>query len=296
MQSKLFFVVAFVVSTITTYAEDYSDGIKPQWVNNLPQPSNSSYIFVSESSEAPTLQEARQDCFISMLEDAGFEKGVSIKSEYESLDSEQSRYVNGISTESGESKFFAHSTVKGKEVEIQGIKIDEFWVRKSNGHYYLTTLYARSNLDKPAQFDNITLTTKYGCKGLWRSAIVPGWGQFYKGSYLKGGLILGGSVALIGGIIYTQSQRTDYINKIGKTHDANIKKAYATKRDHFTTGRNICIGGLAALYVYNLVDAIVAPGARRVVVSKRDNSSFSYAIAPTILDDGSPAIAAAITF
>lgn len=45
-------------------------------------------------------------------------------------------------------------------------------------------------------------------------------------------------------------------------------KEYNTKADNCENARNICIGAAAALYVYNLIDAIVAPGARRVIVKR----------------------------
>ncbi|MCH5328998.1 MAG: hypothetical protein J1E02_08245 [Coprobacter sp.] len=145
-------------------------------------------------------------------------------------------------------------------------------------------------------YDDVELTTSYmSDPATWGLALIPGAAQFHKGSYLKGGLILGGTVVLVGGIIFTENQRSDYVGKIAKTHNANIKRAYATKRDHFATGRNICIGAGAALYVYNLIDAIVAPGARRVIVKQRPNGN-KYALLPTVTEEGAPGITALVTF
>ena len=45
-------------------------------------------------------------------------------------------------------------------------------------------------------------------------------------------------------------------------------QTYNTKADNCENARNIYIGAAAALYVYNLIDAIVAPGAKRVIVKK----------------------------
>lgn len=273
-----------------------SEKIKPQWLHKLPDPSNSTFTYeVDPSVTGKSLDEARKTSLNGMITASGFESGVVVVSDYKSKVTDSKVFNNGRMSDFQEDVFVADNKVKGNEVKLNLKRIAEYWERDENGNYHLTTLYQKS-LNQNPYFDEVELTTNYGARGLWRSAIVPGWGQFYKGSYLKGGLILGGTVGLVVGTIYTESQRSDYVNKIGKTHDVNIKKAYATKRDHFATGRNVCIGALAALYVYNLVDAVVAPGARRVVVSKRDNTSFSYMIAPTLMDDGSPAIAAAITF
>jgi len=281
--------------SMPTYASDKSDGSKPTWMHSLPTPSNSSFIYVTETAIASTLPEARQECFSSLLQDAGFEKGVSVQSDYETNESEHSVIVNGKSKDVTESHFVARSRVRGKEVELQGIKIDEYWERREDGKYFLVTLYARSQIDGKPSFDSISLTTQYGLTGLWRSAIVPGWGQFYKGSNVKGGLILGGTVVLAGGIVYTECMRSDYADKIAKTHKEDNKREYATRRDNFETARNVCIGALGALYIYNLIDAIVAPGARRVLVKERPGG-VSYAIAPSITPEGYPVMACSITF
>ncbi|MDE6007635.1 MAG: hypothetical protein K2G90_00315 [Muribaculaceae bacterium] len=295
MKNNLLLIIVGMLLSMPTMAADKSDNSKPKWIHSLPEPTNSSFIYVTETAVAPTLNEARQECFSSLLQGAGFEKGVSVQSDYKTKEMEHSVVVNGKANDVTESHFVVNSTVKGKEVELQGIKIDEYWECRNDGKYYLTTLYARSQTDGKPHFDNLDLTTKYGVHGLWRSAIVPGWGQFYKGSSLKGGLILGGSVALIGGIIYTETVRKDYMNKIKKTHNTDHIRTYKTRADNFAAGRNICIGGLAALYVYNIVDAVVAPGARRIVVKKNVNGR-SYALIPSFTFDGSPAICAQVTF
>ena len=49
-------------------------------------------------------------------------------------------------------------------------------------------------------------------------------------------------------------------------------------------GRNFCIGAAAALYVYNLIDAIAAKGAKRVIVKPTGRPSFS--LVPTVMDNG----------
>lgn len=271
------------------------DKTKPQWLHKLPTPTNSSFKYEIVSASAASWDEARKKCLAELISSSGLSQGVVISSDYKSKEKVSQTWNNGKLSEKVDYGSETNVTAKSKESEIFVENIDEYWTRDNSGMYYLTKLYAKSELGTPPLFDNVELTTKYGVQGLWRSAIVPGWGQFYKGSTLKGGLILGGTVALVGGIIFTENQRTDYVNKIAKTHDAEIKRSYATKRDHFATGRNICIGAVAALYVYNLVDAVVAPGARRVIVNQRPNGS-GYAILPSISEDGNPIMTASITF
>lgn len=272
-----------------------SEKIKPQWLHKLPKVSNSTFTYELDPSViGKSLDEARKSSINGMITSSGFENGVVVVSDYKSKVSDSKVYKNGEETNIQEDIFEATNNLKGNEVKLNLKNIAEYWEVDANGNYHLTTLYQKSLNQNPV-FDNVELTTKYGARGLWRSAIVPGWGQFYKGSNLKGGLILSGMVALAGGIIFTENQRADYEKKIAKTHDAEIKRTYATKRDNFATGRNICIGATAALYVYNLIDAIVAPGARRIVVNKRPNGN-SYAVLPTISAEGDPLMTASITF
>ena len=116
-------------------------------------------------------------------------------------------------------------------------------------------------------YDKMTVTSKYGIRYIWPSFIVPGAGQMVKGDWLKGGLFMGGTVALAGGALFTHLQSNIYNRKVyeagGKEEAMRI---YANRARNFGTGRNVCLGGLAALYIYNIIDAFVAPGARRVEV------------------------------
>lgn len=282
-------------ATVVSAQKASSDKIKPQWLHKQPKPTNPSFKYETVSASATSLDDARKNSLTELISSSGLSQGVVVSSDYKSKEKLSQVWSNGKLTERVVYDSEISTLAKSKESEIFVESIDEYWTRDNSGTYYLTRLYAKSELGRAPLFDNVELTTKYGAQGLWRSAIVPGWGQFYKGSNLKGGLMLGGTAVLVGGIIFTENQRADYVNKISKTHDADIKRSYATKRDHFATGRNICVGAVAALYVYNLIDAVVAPGARRVIVHQRPNGK-NYAISPAISTDGSPVMTASITF
>ncbi len=284
--------LSFSGEVFAQYAK--SEKIRPQWLHKQPKPSNATFVYETDYATGKSLDDARTKSLNGLIAASGFESGVVVISDYNSKTVDSKVYSNGKLSDYQIDAFEANSHVKGNEVQLHVKSVAEYWTRDINGTVNLTTLYAKS-LNGTPNFDDVELTTKYGARGLWRSAIVPSWGQFHKGSNLKGGLILGGTVVLVGGIIFTENQRADYVSKIAKTHDVDIKRTYATKRDHFATGRNICIGAVAALYIYNLIDAIVAPGARRVVVKKRPNGN-TYAFVPTVLEDNAPGMAVAMTF
>ena len=236
-----------------------SEKIKPQWLHKLPKPSNSSFMYETVSASASSLDNAREKCLAELIANSGLKNGVVAISDNKSSERLSQIWNNGKLTERVEYDSHTSTHAQYDAIKLHVENIAEYWERDRSGNYYLTKLYAKSELGKAPLFDNIELTTRYGARGLWRSAIIPGWGQFHKGANLKGGLILGGC-------------------------------------DHFATARNICIGAAAALYVYNLIDAIAAPGARRIVVHRRNGNGQTYSFVPAVMPDGSAGMIAAVTF
>ena len=273
-----------------------SERIKPNWIHKQPKPTNNTFNYEIDYSVASSLDEARKKSLAGLIANSGFENGVVVVSDYDSkiVDSQivEGGKVKDVQREDVEIR----SQIKGNEVSLHVKNIAEYWERDNSGTYHLTKLYAKSTSAQAPIFDNVTATTKYGARGLWRSMIIPGWGQFHKGANLKGGLILGGTAVCAAGIVFTEGLRADYNKRMLQTYDVSMIRAYQTKRDNFTTARNLCIGATAALYLYNLIDAIAAPGAQRLVVKRTDSKGNKYAIAPSVSMEGTPVMMAAITF
>lgn len=241
--------------------------LKPQWLKKTPVASNPSFTYEIVTADGPTLNIASDNCLSKLISGSGLENGVIAKSDYTSTETVLQNWNNGKLSEKIVNEGQTKTTAKGSEVELYIKEIDEFMEYDSQGRCHLTKLYAKSQIGYKPAFDNVSLTTQYGIHGLWRSMIVPGWGQMHKGSYAKGGVILGGTVALAGGIIFTESMRQSCMTQISQTHSSTAIKQLSANMSNWALGRNICIGTVAALYVYNLVDVLVAPGARRVVVT-----------------------------
>lgn len=259
-------VLLLSVPGITLYAQNRRD-LKPQWMRRLPSAYNDTYMFQTVNSSNRSLEEARKLNVSNLLSESGLKTGVVVVSTTKSDESVSQVWQNGHLTETVTNSTNTINEARSGEMTVHAALVDEYWTRNKQGEYELCRLYAKSELGKMPLYDNWEVTTQYyNCSGLWRSAIVPGWGQMYKGSYLKGGLVMGGLVGCIAGVVFTESQRGVYLAKVGKTHDVNAKKSYINSASNLATGRNVCIGAAAAVYVYGLIDAIVAPGARRVVV------------------------------
>ncbi len=121
-------------------------------------------------------------------------------------------------------------------------------------------------------FDRSYLTTSYGAKPVVMS-IIPGWGQWYKGSKAKAISLFASEALAVAGIIFCDNERASNV-KMAK-EQPKFASHYSNKADNWETGRNVCIGVAAGIWIYNIIDAAVAKGARRVIVNRADGSSLS---------------------
>lgn len=110
------------------------------------------------------------------------------------------------------------------------------------------------------------VTDSYGAAGCLLS-VIPGCGQFYKGDPIKGVLFLGGCALGAGASAFTLMQRQAYISQMGQTHDVNVIKQLDAKQKNMGIVGGICLGATAIIYLWNLVDGALAPGAERLVLT-----------------------------
>lgn len=244
-----------------------SDKFRPQWMKHPPVPTNMTFTYENVYSEASTLDMAREKNLSLLISGTGLENGVVVVSSYTTDEDLSQTWINGKLSERLDYTSKTHTKAESKAVSLHIKEIAEYWERDTYGNYCLTKLYAKSNVNSAPVFDDLYLTSNYGGHSLWRSMLVPGWGQMHKGAYVKGSVILGGTIALAGGIIFTENMRQSCLMQMSQTHSAPVIKQLSANMTNWSVGRNVCIGAVAALYAYNLVDAVVAPGARRVVVT-----------------------------
>lgn len=263
-----------------------SDVLRPKWVRDTPGSREAAYYFVVVHTDvSANLNAARMSVKQDLASNVERIDKVAVSEVYED-NSRQNYDGNNVSMRS-EDSYSLKLSVGGVARPIKSRRIDEYYKTVERGgrsvlDYY--AVYAIEHKGMTADFSNIAPVSSYGGLGLWRSAIVPGWGQMYKGSWLKGGLILGGSVALAGGALTCGLIRNDNFAKRENSHSTSVRQQYTTRINGLNTGMYCCIGGLAALYIYNLIDAVVASGARRIIVY------------PAAAADGTVGLGAAVRF
>lgn len=95
---------------------------------------------------------------------------------------------------------------------------------------------------------------------LWRSAVLPGWGQAYNGESMKGWILGGITIAALAGTVGTyivgDQARSNYENGTASTTQSQYDSYYNTW-DQMAQVNNILALSFLALYTFNLVDAII---------------------------------------
>jgi hypothetical protein len=289
---RLMFIItiSLILTTLcldVAYAQDRSERLKPKWVtHSLPEPETDTYFFVSAYAVGSSIDAARQAAFFNLSKRLEDEHGMLINSHLKQI-TKNTTTTNSVKG-SRVSEMVVTAEERGREINIGCRVIDEWW-EYDNGRYEMYVLYAVSRGSIGGTYtDDIVVTAKYPAAGFL--SIIPSVGQFYKGSTVKGSIILAGEVAAVAGIILCENTRASYVKKMYE--QPKYAQQYNSLADNWETGRNICIGAAAAIYVYNLIDGFVAKGAKHVVINKH---KANYDVVP-YTDGYSAGIAMSLTF
>lgn len=272
MKRSVFLCFLTVIICFSANSQTYrSEKIRPAWIRNQPVPSNSTFVYSLHHDYASRIDEARDKCLNDLIFSTGFEKGMVVVTDVNTTVASSMVWQGDKLVEEDENSFVANTAMKGKEHLLSVRKVAEYWERdKTTGQYHMFVLYERSVTEQEPVFDYVRLTNKYGAQGFCRS-IIPGWGQIYKGSTSKGILMFSGVALTAGAAVATEGMRKSYIDKMNiclgnnSTADDSKAQSYYTLSQNMGLYRNLSIGACAAIYIYNLIDATVAPGATRIV-------------------------------
>ncbi|MCS6999883.1 MAG: DUF5683 domain-containing protein [Bacteroidota bacterium] len=93
---------------------------------------------------------------------------------------------------------------------------------------------------------------------LWRSAILPGWGQLYYGSLPKAVLFFGASAAVGGIVVWNNTRFLDADRRYAQYDSTDGRKLLALReREFYRDQRDIAAMWLLAIYAFNVMDAYV---------------------------------------
>ena len=267
---RIAFLFVFLLFLSNTYAQEIisssNNSGKLPWVNgNLPKDSN--YInYKVVQGEGQQLPIAQKQAIRNLVFELGAEHGTTINSETQlKVEEDVLNSKTNIN-----SSFNSKVTIKMNDLDVSFSKVDEYYetIREEDGGitYRTWQLYAVGNnissVIKPSY------STDYGFSAGIRSAIVPGWGQFYKKHNTKGFLFLTAEIASIGSIIYFQNQYNYNMNRSEETPTLEIKKEYVSRAQDNANYRNIAIGTAVATWVWSVIDAVATDGAPKYASNK----------------------------
>jgi hypothetical protein len=213
---------------------------RPEWVDGYFREENNSYI-ESVTATGPTEEEARNKAANIAIERRNLSTGQRVSVQVH----------NGNITTQG-----------NDELTVKARVIDEYREWCGPGEHRVNLLMQTAK-NPTFQFERVNVTPDYAFSP---RVFVPGMAQLHKGSKVKGFLFIAGEVALVGGVVLAESLRASYTSKINTTHNASDKKTYINNADNWQNIRNGFIAGAAALYVWNVIDGMVAKGKKHVIV------------------------------
>lgn len=267
---KRYFIVLFglLLSLGGMHAQSRIERMKPQWLKVRPVCKNDpSILFVPVTVNLPNENRhemERRQIYLALP--ASWRQAVTLS------DVQTQTLVdtmeNGIAVRKGGATVRSESymTAEGELIQYRSMLVDEFRVKYPGGEEY-SALYQIIPYDGTT-FRRCYTYDHYGLTGAALS-LVPGVGQFYKGDALKGSLFMGGCVLGGVGAVFTEMQRQAYVSQISQTHDINVIRQLDANQKNIGIARNVCIGLTAALYVWNIFDAAVTPGVKRVKVTNQ---------------------------
>ena len=265
MKHKRIIVLVAMVSCVCLT----SLAIKPKWIGNTPKEQNNTYRFIEVVSYGADVSSARMEAKQLLAQNEQLRRAVLV-----SVNTGNRQKIDQV-IEDGDMKEIIHNNItidteiSGQQYRLRAYPVDEY-VEREHGQVKLYSLYMVGISDNVV-FDRTCLTTNYGAP--IAMSIIPGLGQWYKGSKVKGVCLFGATALCAAGALICENQRNSYVKKIKET--PKFAKEYEDKISTWETGRNICLGAAAAVWIYNLIDAAAAKGARRVEVSPANRRSFT---------------------
>ena len=288
MNIRIIAMLLIAVACMTASAQT-----KPRWVqkgvkamNN--ERSNKSYGFHAFATFGADINQPEIERFKPLMEYVSKEYGIAIDGmKLDSLGSDDcSRITYRLS-------FLSQD---GEVSEVFAQLVDD-WSRYEDDvdswGFGLHQLYAVSECNVQPQFDNFRLTDNYGIKPLFLS-IIPGLGQIYKGQNAKGYAILGAEALLLTGGVYSVTEVGRY-NRLAKKNP-EVYDSYQSNATTYRQIRNACFIAGGTLYIYNLIDAAISKGKRRVVVERQNNTGAGFAFLPVISECGGIGVGMSVKF
>lgn len=203
----------------------------PKWTTQTPQGKN--HIYAVGMGEASNLYEARRQAIADAMRVFSEQRNVTVESRFHSLSTEDRRQIED------------EVSIKGASTTLKGLRLAETYDVSTNGQHQVWSLMSLPSANEISRWSSI-----------WRSTLLPGWGQFYQGKNWRGVVFLAGTVVGVGGALYTASRQQDFENQgLGSTVPST-RQYYYDQADKYHQGNVAFVTFAIASYALNLADVI----------------------------------------
>lgn len=168
--------------------------------------------------------------------------------------------------------------VGNNDAWIKSGYIAEYWENDYTKGYFLYQTQNDLNYQS-SEIEKVTSTCQYPFSA---RVFVPGWMQFYKGQKIRATTIITSEILCIGGFAFAQTRKNYYVAMIGSTHDAATIQRYAANANTYKIVSYGFLVGAIGVYVWNIIDGVVARGTPYVSVDGKMISFVPYAAPETV--------------
>jgi len=222
---------------------------RPIWIDETPKGYENDY-FVGVGASTNSIADAHTHAVVNAVKQiAEKEKIIIDSSKLQLITKSVENFSNGQSSLNKEETFEQQISIQIPQLSINNFVEAERYYESDVSmctFWSLAKIPKKNNIEEPP--------TKFS--PVWRSALIPGWGQYYKGQQIKGFFFIGAEVLLIpSGIIFNNLGVDAESDKFSSRTQA-VRDYYNDQSKLFYNVSLGCFIAAGALYVYNVVDAI----------------------------------------
>ena len=274
-------MMVLIFICVSSFAQSYTE-MRPSWSKYTPTLSTDANYFLSWGlGEGSNEIEATNAAWADALRKSLHELGVVGITEQD-IDAVAHNGINGVVKFNRMKRRIVTSTepiyISNNRLKVYVLIQVQRNVHGADDFYSLNARkYKDKAFDRMMKNYNARFTGDYPFSA---RVFVPGMAQLYKGSTAKGLFFIIGEIACVGGLVTTECLRASYDSKFKSTQNVEQMKSYINNRDNCENIRNGFIVGAAALYVWNVIDGIVAKGKKRGVISGDTQFKCAPYVAP----------------
>lgn len=220
---------------------------QPEWVSKTPSGFSNDYFVgkgTSYNSKAEAAQAAFEDAIKSIMRNNTIVVNYSVDNKIYSTQTsvDETTRLEVVRKSAEELK------IDGTSKTMKGLKEVETYYEFNNNSYtawVLVNLPKKNPLSPPSSFSPI-----------WRSFLLPGWGQLYKEETFKGiSFVVLSLSGLTGGFVFNQLSQ-DATNKAMSSRTQATRDFYNQQTKDYDTYSKISFITAGVFYLWSLIDAI----------------------------------------